>query len=272
MTFIAARAHPPGRYPCCCLVSPCACGARGAIGDVAGACVAMWAAFWVRINVPVPFTRDLLAASKLTDATAGARAAAPGAGSALDFFGSHDPPAPRPDSELSRRLTPTVTLAMAAFATYLFLGGRTFPRSAVLLWESSLPPALGLAGLPAAVLSPSTAAGGGGRQRGARARDRRIGRQPPLEWSGGGRSPADPRRGGRRRRNGPRRAVSDLPRLLADGTVDDIILTSSPDSWQTRLIDALAGLDDPATAPTSYSARPVRSTTHALPLASGTCR
>ena len=34
---------------------------------------------------------------------------------------------------------------------------------------------------------------------------------------------------------------ADLPRLLTSGAIDDIILAGSGDSWQTRLIDSLAG-------------------------------
>src|ERR1700724_31930 len=36
-------------------------------------------------------------------------------------------------------------------------------------------------------------------------------------------------------------ASEDLPALLAAGTIDDIILADGGDSWQTRLIDRLAG-------------------------------
>jgi exopolysaccharide biosynthesis polyprenyl glycosylphosphotransferase len=35
--------------------------------------------------------------------------------------------------------------------------------------------------------------------------------------------------------------TEDLPRLLAEDRIDDILLVGSSDSWQTRLIDALAG-------------------------------
>jgi|CXWL01.1.fsa_nt_gi exopolysaccharide biosynthesis polyprenyl glycosylphosphotransferase len=217
-----------------------------AIGDLAGACVAMWAAFWVRINVPVPFTRDLLAASKLADATAELVPLLLAQVLALYFFGFYDPPAPRPDSELSRRLTPTVTLAMAAFATYLFLGGRTFPRSAVLLWgvfdflllwawRACLRRRLHLPRRRVVVV-------GSGEP--AREIAELVANHP---WSGlavAGHLPIPGEEAGDAvTALGPcLGAVSDLPRLLADGTVDDIILTSSADSWQTRLIDALAGL------------------------------
>ncbi|HEX2222876.1 MAG TPA: exopolysaccharide biosynthesis polyprenyl glycosylphosphotransferase, partial [Thermoanaerobaculia bacterium] len=36
-------------------------------------------------------------------------------------------------------------------------------------------------------------------------------------------------------------SLDDLPALLRDGRIDDVILASSGHSWQTRLIDALAG-------------------------------
>jgi exopolysaccharide biosynthesis polyprenyl glycosylphosphotransferase len=35
--------------------------------------------------------------------------------------------------------------------------------------------------------------------------------------------------------------TADLPALLADGRIEDILLVGSDDSWQTRLIDGLAG-------------------------------
>jgi exopolysaccharide biosynthesis polyprenyl glycosylphosphotransferase len=35
--------------------------------------------------------------------------------------------------------------------------------------------------------------------------------------------------------------TGDLPALLAEGRIDDILLVGSDDSWQTRLIDGLAG-------------------------------
>src|SRR6185295_12338421 len=41
---------------------------------------------------------------------------------------------------------------------------------------------------------------------------------------------------------GPRLgSTEDLPGLLAEGRIDDILLVGSSDSWQTRLIDGLAG-------------------------------
>ena len=122
-------------------------------------------------------------------------------------------------------------------------------------------PALGAAAVRASSTSPccsaggccstapsarARAAGGDRRRRCRRARARRHARAPSpgtaSRWRGGSRSPANRRRTATEPALGPCLGTTeDLPALLADGRIDDILLVGSSDSWQTRLIDGLAG-------------------------------
>ncbi len=232
------------------------------VGDLAAAAAAFAAAFLVRIALPVPLTAARLPLDRLRLATPGLPAALAAQLVALYVFGAYDLPRAGARPDFGRRLAAAAAAAGGALAGYFFLADRPFPRSVLLLYT-----AFDYAALAAWRLVL---------ERGSRGASRRVAIvgcgeparevaaaiaahhhglavagfvRPPGEEEGlaGGGAPltepiidpltpvVDPILGpclGR---------PEDLPALLASGAVDDVILAASADSWQTRLIDGLAG-------------------------------
>lgn len=239
-----------------------------ALGDGLLAFAALAAAFGLRIAVPLPLTADLLPPTRLDLAPEVLTVALVAQGIGLYFFGFYDPPGPRPDSELSRRLLPAVGLAAAVFALWTVFSARPFPRTVLALWvvvdflliwgwraflrrllllplrrvmlvgtgESAREIATLLAAHPwlGMVVAGHVPIPGGEVGPAAVASAAAGGPPGPGEVAGELEPAAD---------LGPRLGeLDDVPALLAGGVVDDVILTASSDSWQTRLIDRLSSL------------------------------
>ncbi len=111
-------------------------GALRLAGDIALAGLALYAAFWLRIEVPLPFTQELLPSDRLAlaGATGGLAAAIALQVATLYFFGFYDPPEPSPRMELARRLAPAVGLHGLLLISYYFLLELTFPRSVIIVY------------------------------------------------------------------------------------------------------------------------------------------
>ena len=219
------------------------------LGDAAAACAALAGAFLVRIHLPVPFTEGLLPPDRLSFL---ARDWAPVILiqlAALYFFGFYDPPRPRTRSELARRLAAATVAQTLALMSYYFLFERSFPRSvlllyvlldflALLLWRTALDLTERRRERRVALVGSGEAA----REIAAALRSHAwhglqvAGYVPlPHETAPGPAAGDDPVLGpclGR---------PEDLPDLLARGVFEDLILADSGDSWQTRLLDRLAG-------------------------------
>lgn len=217
-------------------------------GDAAAALAALWGAFLIRIHLPLPFTEGLLPRDRLVFLSREWAAVLVIQIASLYFFGFYDPPRPRSRPEVARRLFAASAIQALGLTGWYFLFNRAFPRSVlllyvaldfllVLLWRLAL-------------------------DRRERRRERRVAivgsgeaaREIALalhlhSWHGlrvagyvplpheppAGAGTEDPDLGpclG---------SPADLPRLLAAGRIEDIILADSGDSWQTRLIDSLAG-------------------------------
>jgi exopolysaccharide biosynthesis polyprenyl glycosylphosphotransferase len=214
-------------------------------GDLAAAAFAFALAFLVRVALPVPFTAARLPLDRLRLAAPGLPAALAAQLAALYVFGAYDPPRAGARPETGRRLAAAAAAAGLALAGFFFLANRPFPRSVLLLYV-----ALDYAALTGWRLLL---------ERGGRGRPRRVaivGRgeparevaaaiaahhhglavagfvAPPGEEEGAADDPILGACLGR---------PEDLPALLAAGAVDDVILAAAGDSWQTRLIDNLAG-------------------------------
>ncbi len=220
-----------------------------ALGDAAASWVAMAAAFWVRIRLPLPFTAGLLPDDRLRFLERDWGVVLLVQLASLYFFGFYDRPRPRSRAEALRLLAGAAALQGAALTGFFFFSFRSFPRSVLLLYVL----------LDLALLL----AWRGAVDRGGRQRERQVaivGHGPAAaeiaralaqhRWHGlvvagfvpqpGQAPPGDltavepalgPLLG----------SADDLPALLAAGTIDDLILADSGDSWQTRLIDRLAG-------------------------------
>ncbi len=201
----------------------------------------------VRLHVPLPLTRGLLPPEGLRFLSTEAWAVALGLQLAtLYFFGFYDPPRPGGRAELVRRLGGAAVFQAMALMAWWFLAGREFPRSVALMfvvfnfallfgWR------LWMDRTERRVERRVVIAGGGSA---ARELAQTLAFDPwhGLKVVGWVAIPdesvafeGDPGLG-------PCLGTTeDLPRLLAEDQVDDILLVGSSDSWQTRLIDGLAG-------------------------------
>jgi exopolysaccharide biosynthesis polyprenyl glycosylphosphotransferase len=217
------------------------------LGDAAEAVLAFAAAFLVRIRLPLPFTQGLLPEERLLFLFQEWWPVLVAQAGALYFFGFYDPPRPRGRAELARRLAAAVGSQGLALMGYYFLANQTFPRSVLVLylvldftfllaWRLLLDRSEGLHERRVAIVGCGEAA-------------REIAEALHLHpWHGlrvagfvprpGEEPPAD-------RADyllGPCLGTADdLPALLASGEVEDIVLAGSDDSWQSRLLDRLAG-------------------------------
>lgn len=216
------------------------------LGDTAAACAALASAFLVRIHVPLPFTEGLLPTDRLGFLARDWLPVILVQLATLYFFGFYDPPRPRTRSEAARLLAAVTAGQILALMSYYFLFGRSFPRSVLLLY----------AALDFLLLLAFRVA----LDRTERRRERRVALVGSGEaareiaealrshaWHGlrvagyvplphePGLSIDDPVLG-------PCLGTpEDLPELLAQGAFEDLILADSGDSWQTRLLDRLAG-------------------------------
>ncbi len=217
------------------------------LGDVSVALLAFYCAFWLRIHLHLPFTLDLLPADRISFFFDEWWVVTLGQVAMLYFFGFYDPPGP--SAEVQRRLIAGTLLLGLVLMGYIFLTNRTFPRSVLVLFV----------GLDLALLSTWR----GLLRRLHRPRQRRVvivGSGPAaqelaraihehgwhgLEVVGHVPAPDDPpiENPAEDRSLGPQLgSIDDVRKLVLEGQVDDLILAPSAASWQTRLLDGLAGL------------------------------
>ena len=223
------------------------------LGDAVIAATALGLAFWLRIHLPLPFTTGLLPPDRISFLVREGLAAVAVQLATLYFLGFYDADRPLSAAELSRRLLPATISQAALLAGYLFFTNRTFPRSVLLLYA--------LLNLVLLVLWRRWAnrRGPGSHRRvvlvgeGTDAREIAAAIAAHgwhgLEVAGFvtlGRPGADSPDGtegddGRAALGLGLGTVDDLPALLAAGTIDDVVLAAGEDSWQTRLLDRIAG-------------------------------
>src|SRR5918992_1641071 len=102
--------------------------------DGAAAIAALWAAFLVRIHLPVPFTRELLPPDRLRFFSSEWLVVLLLQFATLYFFGFYDAPRPRNRTEMARRLAGAAAFQGMALMAWWFLANREFPRSVLLLF------------------------------------------------------------------------------------------------------------------------------------------
>ena len=104
------------------------------VGDGLAAVAALGAAFLVRLQVPLPFTRGLLPGDRLRLLSQEWLVVLLLQFAALYFFGFYDAPRPRGRIELLRRLGTASAFQAMALMAYWVLANREFPRSVLLLF------------------------------------------------------------------------------------------------------------------------------------------
>ncbi|HVT58046.1 MAG TPA: sugar transferase [Thermoanaerobaculia bacterium] len=218
-------------------------------GDAVAAFLAFAAGFWVRIHLPLPFTTGLLPGDRLDFLRHEWGAVLVAQFATLYFFGFYGRHRPWSRAEAVRRLASAVALQGTALMGYFFLTFRSFPRSVLLL--AVLFDFLFLLAWRLAVDRGSqpreraVAIVGRGRAALEIARALTLHRWHGMRVAGFIALPDEPApaelAAGEPALGALLGRPEDLPALLAAGTVDDIILADGGDSWQTRLIDLLAG-------------------------------
>ena len=211
------------------------------------AIAAFLAAFLARIYLPIPFTRGLLPEDRLLFLFEEWGPALAVQLLSLYVFGFYDPPRPRSRPEVARRLLAAVGLQALLLMGWYFLANRVFPRSVLLLhlvFDFAL-----LLGWRLFLDSTErhrerlVAIVGCGDNALEIAEALRLHPWHGLRVAGfvprPGETPPD---GGTDEALGPCLGTADdLPDLLASGQVEDVILAGSDDSWQSRLLDRMAG-------------------------------
>ncbi|HVG10021.1 MAG TPA: sugar transferase [Thermoanaerobaculia bacterium] len=217
------------------------------LGDVAVTIVAFAAAFLARIYLPIPFTKGLLPEDRLLFLFEEWGPALVVQLISLYVFGFYDPPRPRSRPEVARRLLGAVGLQSLLLMGWYFLGNRIFPRSVLLLYL-----AFDFALLLAWRLfldrterqsERLVAIVGCGENAREVAEALRLHPWHGMRVVGFVPRPGEtPPASGADEVLGPCLGTADdLPGLLAAGEVEDVILAGSDDSWQSRLLDRLAG-------------------------------
>jgi exopolysaccharide biosynthesis polyprenyl glycosylphosphotransferase len=217
-------------------------------GDVALAPAALGLAFLIRIHLPVPFTEARLPWDRLRFFAGSWPAGVAAQLASLYFLGFYDPPRQRSRPELARRLAGAIFLCGMVLMGYYFLANRAFPRSVLLLfvlldfllllaWRLALDRPDRRHARRVAIVGSGEAAREVAAAIASHWHGLAVAGFVPVPgetaaWETGATDPVLGPCLGR---------TEDLPDLLGAGVVDDIILASPADSWQTRLIDGLAG-------------------------------
>lgn len=226
------------------------------LGDLAVGVGAFLGAFLLRIYLPLPFTLSLLPSERLHYFFTDWWIVALAQPLVLYFFGLYDPPEPGSRAELPRRLAAITSLQGLGLMGFYFLTNLTFPRTVLLvfaglnfallfLWRALILRFHSPQERRVAIVGRSAAA----RELAAAIRsygwhgltvighvpapgDETPASEPSPEPSSeeGGADPLGPRLG----------SVEDLPGLLGQGEVEEVILASDVYSWQTQLMDRLA--------------------------------
>ena len=238
-----------------------------AVSDLLIGQVAMGLSFFVRTSFPLPFTTGLLPQSKLAFYLVAAILVALTQNVVLYFFGFYELSHPRPHSEGARRLLAAIGLQGLLLISYYFLSNQPFPRTIVILFVLTNGAMLLVSrALLDRVLAPQQrrVAIVGQRDR-AQLLANEMGRHPRSVEVVGLVEPKDAApslpsddtddTGGElasERESEHSRPlqligdIDDLPRLVRDGVIDEVVVTARTPGWQTRLLDELSASQERA--------------------------
>ncbi|HEV8632334.1 MAG TPA: sugar transferase [Thermoanaerobaculia bacterium] len=221
--------------------------ARRYVGDGLAALVAWYGAVLLRVQVSLPLTHGLLPAERIALVHPVTLLVLALQLLTLYFFGFYYSPEPRPRLELASRLLGAAVLQGLLLTAYFFLADRSFPRSVLLLYVFAdwllLVTWRGLA------------------QRLYRPRRRRVAlvgcgaaalelaakiarhHWHGLDVVGHLHTPEDPPPGETASEPLGRclGTIDDVPALLRGDAFDDLVVVAPTHTWQSRLVDRLAG-------------------------------
>ena len=212
------------------------------LGDFVAGGVALTLAFLVRITVPLPFTRFRMPPEKFEFVPGALVLVLLTQNALLYFFGFYELPHPQERAERLQRLVTVATLQGFLIVSFYFFADRDFPRSVLLL---HVPLAILLLLGERAVLdtlSPTprrrVLVVGSGHDAGQLARSAERYPWYGFDVVGHVRTPHDPPNA---EGPGPNLGeIADVPRLLASGTAEELILVSPAHSWQSELLESIA--------------------------------
>jgi exopolysaccharide biosynthesis polyprenyl glycosylphosphotransferase len=212
------------------------------VGDFLAGGVGLVLAFLVRLAVPMPFTRSLLPPDKLEFVPGALLVVLLTQNALLYFFGFYELPHPQERVERLQRLATVALLQGLLLVSFYFFADREFPRSVVLL---HVPFVFALmlgqrALLDRVAPTPRRRVLVVGSGRDATQLLRSAERYPwyGFDVVGHVRTPGDPVDA-----EGPGPLlgeVADVPRLLATGVAEELILVSPAHSWQSELLEHIA--------------------------------
>ena len=217
---------------------------RRYLGDAFAAIGAWYGASFLRIHVPIPFTRDLLPDDRLDLAHEGVLFVTVLQVLLLYFFGFYESAEPRPRLLIATRLTTVTILHGLVLIGYLFLAGDLFPRTTVLLFVAI--------NLVLLILGRFL------EQRSYRPRRRRVvlvgggnaardleAKVATHHWHGldvVGYLKVDERTQPDAQLTVPcLGSIDDLAELLQEDLFDDLILVAKPESWPNKVLAQLSG-------------------------------
>ncbi len=223
--------------------------------DLLAGLLALILAFWIRISLPLPLTAGLLPADRFAFLSLAAILVGCSQNLVLYFFGFYELSHPRSRFDRLRGILLAVSVQCASLATFYFFANRVFPRSVLLVFALLNFTLLWLvrSGLDRVLQPPErrVVVVGCGREAEDLADDIlqypwhrvRICGHVPAPGHDGADPPAATRADRARCSLGPRLGtVADLPRLVEDGVVDEIVVAGATHTWQTDLVDRLARL------------------------------
>jgi exopolysaccharide biosynthesis polyprenyl glycosylphosphotransferase len=223
------------------------------LGDAVATVTAFYAAFLVRIHLPIPFTQFLLPVERLRFFQSEWWVVLGSLLATLYFFGFYDSPGGdgstgSGSTERTRRLAAASATVALVLAGYYFLADRQFPRSVLLIFVTlDYPLLLGWRSLIDRVYrAPRRRVALIGCGPAAVELATKIGRdeRPEVSVEGWVPVPSDSTpEGDPDPVLGPcLGTVETLPALLASGRIDDIIFATETHPWQTRLLDEISAM------------------------------
>ncbi len=217
------------------------------LGDGLAAAAAWYGAVWLRVVVPLPFTAGLLPAERVALAHAVLLLVLALQLLTLYFLGFYHSPESRPRLELASRLLTAAALQGLVLTAYFFLADRTFPRSVLVLYVLFDAVLLTLwRGLAQRFYKPRrrrVALVGGGDSAIELAAKIAQHHWHGLDVVGHLRTPGElASTSVRDAALGPcLGTVEDVPKLLRADVFDHLVVVAPTDTWQSRLVDLLAG-------------------------------